>query len=125
MKGKTPDALSKARDAAMARAAQEAANQPPQPPDPEWDIEECFVRLAIDMFSLPCKVGLGVMPDGMALFGRVSVPTSSTDHRAGAMAFVVSDEPQTLLRKLVSCLDDPAYGAFWKPDRFAQGAPKN
>jgi len=120
--GRQPDALKalqEARRTAMARAEAEA-KEAPELPEIDLDEAECFVRLVIHMFASQLKVGMGVMPDGMAIFVRLSVPTKSQDPHAGCVAFAVSDDTLSVLRKAVQAMEAPPKPPWWKPDQFAQ-----
>jgi hypothetical protein len=110
--------LEEARKAAIARAEQEAAEAPAAELE-DLDEAECFVRLVIAMYASKLKVGMGVMPDGMAIYLRLSIPKGSTDPRAGMVSFVVSSDTQAVLLKAVGALDASAQSSYWKPDRFA------
>ena len=120
--GKAPDALAalqEARKQAMARAAEEEAAKPPVVEE-DLDEAECFVRLVIAMYASKLRLGMGVMPDGMAIFIRLSVPAESTDPHAGMVSFVVSDDTAGVLRKAVAALEAQPKLPFWKPDQFAR-----
>jgi hypothetical protein len=111
-------ALEDARKAAMARA-EESANAEAEAEALDLDEAECFVRLVIGMYASQLKVGMGVMPDGMAIYIRLSIPKTSSDSRAGMVSFVVSNDTTAVLLKAVSALEASAQSNFWKPDRFA------
>jgi len=106
----------------MARAAEEEAAKP-LVVDEELDEAECFVRLVIAMYAYKLRVGMGVMPDGMAVFLRLSVPSEAKDPHAGMVSFVVSDDTLGVLRKAVSALEASPKPPYWKPDQFARGNP--
>jgi hypothetical protein len=117
-----PDALKALQDArktAKTRAAEEAAKAPQSDPS-DRDETECFVRLVIAMYSLPLKMGMGVMPDGMAIYIRLSIPKTSSDERSGMVSFLVSDDTKSILNKAVDALEAGPQSRYWKPDRFAQ-----
>lgn len=118
----SPDAL-KALDAARktskARAKEAAENAPQQDPS-DRDETECFVHLVIAMYSTGLKLGLGVMPDGMAIYIRLSMPAASEDSRAGMVSFVVSQDTKSVLNKAVDALEASEKSQYWKPDRFSQ-----
>ena len=109
--------LQAARTAAMARAEEQSNTE--SLPQSDLDEAECFVRLVIYMYAVQLKLGMGVMPDGMAVFIRLSVPTTSKDPHAGMVSFVVSDDTLGVLRKAVSAMEASAKSPFWKPDQFA------
>lgn len=118
---KQPDALKalqEARRTAMARAEAEA-QEAPELPEVDLDEAECFVRLVIHMYASQLKLGMGVLPDGMAVFIRLTFPTKSQDPHAGLVAFVVSDDTSSVLRKAVQALEAPPKPPWWKPDQFA------
>jgi hypothetical protein len=112
-------ALQEARRTAMARAEEQEAAKPP-PIDETLTEAECFVRLVIAMYAYQLRVGMGVMPDGMAIFIRLSVPAESKDPHAGMVSFVVSDDTAAVLLKAVQALEAQPKPPFWKPDQFAQ-----
>jgi hypothetical protein len=117
-----PDALSAlemARKASSARAKEAALAAPPEPKIDDT-LEDCAVQLVVYMFTYGLKVGMGVMPDGMAIFIRLSMPRGLEDERAGMVAFVVHNDPTEVYRKAILALQASARSAYWKPDRFAQ-----
>lgn len=117
--GKGNPALEAAKKAAHARAqAQEVAS----PKLSEIDLDEagCLVQIFIEMLASGLKMGLGAMPDGMAFWVRLSMPSAATSPYAGMVSFLVSDEPLGALRKAVASLEAPAKPPYWKPDQFAQ-----
>jgi len=111
--------LAEARKGAMARA-EEAANTTPPVDVGDYDEAECFVRLAVWMYACDLRLGMGHMPDGMALWIRLSVPTSSSDPHAGMVSFVVTDDTRALLNKAVAAMDAKPQAPWWKPDQFAK-----
>lgn len=119
-KGK-PDALKALEDArrqAIDRA-KELEESFPEQPAVDYSVDECVTQLVIAMYALGLKVGLGVMPDGMAIYVRLSVPSKSVDPRAGMVSFGVHNDPTEVLRKAVLALEASEKSAYWKPDRFA------
>ena len=113
------DELRAAQKTAVARAKEEAA--PEEPSDAfSLSIEECYVRIVIAMYTSGIGLGLGVMPDGMALWIRLRVPTKSKDPRAGHVAFVAHNDPAVVWQKAVQALESSVGSNWWKPDRFAQ-----
>jgi len=115
-----PTDLEKAREAAMARAKAEKEAAPPPPEAIDLDEAECFVRLVIEMYSSGLRLGMGVMPDGMAVWIRLSVPSKATSPYAGLVSFVISDDTTTVLRKAVVSLEAAPRPPYWKPDQFAR-----
>lgn len=115
--------LKAAQEMAQARAKEERDNQPPPPDVSDLDEAECFVRLVIAMYASQLTLGMGVLPDGMAVYLRLRVPSKSTDPRAGMVSFVASDDTLSLLRKAVCALEASETSRWWKPDRFANGPP--
>lgn len=116
-----PDAL-KALEVARQQAierAKELEESFPEPQTIDYSQEECFTQLVIAMYALGLKLGMGVMPDGMAIYIRLSVPSNSVDPRAGMVSFVVHNDPTEVLRKAVLALEASEKSAYWKPDRFA------
>jgi len=119
---KQPDALKAleaARRTAMARA-EERAQAEPEPTPSEESVEECMLRLALYCYAAELKVGMGVMPDGMAIWLRLGFPKASTDERAGLVSFCVSDTLQAVLWKAMAALDSGPKSQYWKPDQFAR-----
>ena len=119
-KGK-PDAL-KALEVARQQAierAKELEESFPEEQAVDYSVDECVTQLVIAMYALGLKLGMGVMPDGMAIYIRLSVPSKSVDPRAGMVSFVVHNDPTEVLRKAVQALEASAKSAYWKPDRFA------
>jgi len=110
--------LKDARKAAVARAKEET--QPDEPTDAfGLTVEECYVRLAVSMFASGLGLGMGVMPDGMALWIRLRMPSKAKDPRAGMVAFVAHTDPLIVWQKAVQALESSAQSNWWKPDRFA------
>lgn len=110
--------VEEARHKAMARAAEEILTEVPGE-DIDLDEAECFVRLVVEMYASKLKLGMGVLPDGMAVFIRLTYPTTSQDPHAGMVSFVVSDDTLSVLRKAVQALEAKAQPPYWKPDQFA------
>jgi hypothetical protein len=110
-------ALQEARKAAMARA--EERDQEEQVVSLDLSIEEAVIQLCINMFASELKLGMGVMPDGMALYIRLSVPPTSKDPHAGYVAFAVSNEAESLLNKAIQAMEASVQSNWWKPDKFA------
>jgi len=123
MASKAPwdDLLTTARKAAVARAKAEAA------PEEQTDafgltLEECWIRVVVSMYASGVGLGVGVMPDGMALWIRLRMPAKAKDPRAGMVAFVAHTDPLTVWQKAVQALESSAQSNWWKPDRFAAPA---
>jgi hypothetical protein len=116
---KRNEALEAARAVAKARAEKEALEAPP-PVQHDEDEAACFVRLVIEMFTSGLKVGMGTMPDGMAVWIRLSMPRSAESPYAGMVSFVVSDDTLTVLRKAVASLEAAPKLPYWKPDQYAK-----
>ena len=119
---KQPDALKALEDArrsAMARS-EERDNAEPEPVPSEESVEDCMLRLAIYMYAHELKVGMGVMPDGMAIFLRLGFPKTATDPRAGMVSFCVAQDLQGVLWKAMAALDSGEKSRYWKPDQFAR-----
>lgn len=116
---KRNQALEAAQKAAQARAQAEAAKAPP-PTEVDLDEAECLVQLIIESFASGMRLGMGTMPDGMAIWIRLSIPSTASSPYAGMVSFLISDEPLTVLRKAVASLEAPAKPPYWKPDRYAQ-----
>ena len=117
---KVNPALENAKKAAQARAAEEAAKEP-KLSEVDLDEAECLVQLVIESFGTGLKMGLGTMPDGMAVWMRLSMPSKAASPYAGMVSFLISNDPLTVLRKAVSSLEAPPKPPYWKPDRFAGG----
>lgn len=113
------DPFGVARAAAKARAEKKAAEAEPVQDPTDHDEAFCFQHLVIAMYLSGLKLGMGVMPDGMAVYCRLSMPKSAEDDRAGMVAFVVSGEPRAVLNKALVALESSAQSNYWKPDRFA------
>jgi hypothetical protein len=111
--------LEKAKKLAKARAEQAALEAPP-PPQNDEDEASCFVRLVIEMFTSGMRLGMGTMPDGMAVWIRLSVPSAAESPYAGLVSFVVSDDTLTVLRKAVASLEAAPKPPYWKPDQYAR-----
>lgn len=118
MQRKDPD-LEKAKEIARKRADEAAKAAPPPTPSDE-DEAACFVRLVIEMFTSGMRLGMGTMPDGMAVWIRLSVPREAESPYAGMVSFVVSDDTLTVLRKAVASLEAAPRAPYWKPDQFAR-----
>lgn len=112
------DDLEKARKAALARAKEIAAADPPADVS-DLTVEECFVRVLVEMFASGLGLGVGVMPDGMAIWIRLRMPTEAKDARAGHVAFVAHNDPQVVWQKAVLALESASPGQWWRPDRYA------
>jgi hypothetical protein len=112
--------LEKAKKIARKRA-EEAAKAAPPPVQSDEDEAACFVRLVIEMFTSGLRLGMGTMPDGMAIWIRLSVPREAVSPYAGLVSFVVSDDTLTVLRKAVASLEAAPKPPYWKPDQFARG----
>lgn len=118
----SPDALKAlevARKQAQVRAKELEEDFPPER-SIDLSAEECYVQLVIAMFACGLKLGLGVMPDGMAIWLRLSMPSASVDPRAGMVSFLVHPDPTELLRKGILALEASERSAYWKPDQFAK-----
>lgn len=112
------DDLEKARQAAMARAKEAVAASPPSDVS-DLSIEDCFIRVLVEMFASGIGLGVGTMPDGMAIWIRLRMPTEAKDPRSGHVAFVAHNDPQVVWQKAVLALESSSPGQWWKPDRFA------
>jgi len=117
----TPDALKALQDAK--KLAQERGKELAESFEEEREIdltaEECYIQVVINMFAVGLKLGMGVMPDGMAIWIRLSVPSTAKDPRAGMVAFVVHSDPTDVWRKAVLALESSSKSNYWKVDRFA------
>lgn len=112
--------LQDAKRAAKARAEKQAAEEIAEAPKIDYSTEECLVLLTIEMFRTGLTVGMGVLPDGMAVYVRLRMPSKAEDPRAGQVAFLAGSDAPSALNKAVQALDAPKDGVYWKPDRFAQ-----
>lgn len=115
--------LEKAKKIARERA-EKAAAEAPKAREVDDDEAACFVRLVIEMFTSGMRLGMGTMPDGMAVWIRLSVPSEADSPYAGMVSFVVSDDSLGVLRKAVAALECKPQPPFWKPDQFARGNPQ-
>lgn len=113
--------LKDARKAAVERAKEAVVEEAPTDAF-GLTVEECYIRILVAMFTSGVGVGLGVMPDGMAIWIRLRVPEKATDPRAGHVAFVAHSDPQVVWQKAVQALESPVESNWWKPDRFASPA---
>lgn len=115
------DELRDAQKAAVARAKAEA--QSDEPTDAfNLSVEECWIRVVIAMYASGVGVGVGVMPDGMAIWVRLRMPAKAKDPRAGHVAFVAHNDPQVVWQKAVQAMESSVQSSWWKPDRFANPA---
>lgn len=117
-----PDAL-KALQAAKKLAqerAKELEDSFPEETTIDLSAEECYIQLVITMFACGLKVGLGVMPDGMAIWCRLSMPSTAKDPRAGMVSFLVHSDPTEVLRKAILALESSKQSSYWKEDRYAK-----
>lgn len=116
-----PDALKALQDAK--KLAQERAKELEDslPPEREIDltVEECYIQIVIAMFAYGLKLGMGVMPDGMAVWIRLSMPAKADDPRAGHVAFVVHSDPTIVWQKAILAMESSVKSNYWKEDRFA------
>lgn len=114
-------ALQKAREIAKARAEFESQEQA-EPAESDLTEAECFVRLVIEMYASKLRVGMGILPDGMAIFIRLTYPTTCSDPHAGMVSFVVSNDTLGVLRKAVQALESAPKPPYWKPDQYARAS---
>jgi hypothetical protein len=112
-------ALEAAQQAAQTRAQKEAL-EAPKPVEVDLDEAECLVQLIVESYASGMRMGMGTMPDGMAIWMRLSVPGKAASPYAGMVSFLVSDDPLTVLRKAVLSLEAPAKPPYWKVDQFAR-----
>jgi hypothetical protein len=117
-----PDALAALQ--AAQKASQDRAKREKKldilPPPPDLDHAEALVQLCIYMYATGCTFGMGTLPDGSGIYGRLRMPGKSDDVHAGMVAFLVSDDPLGVLLKTLAALDAPAKPPYWKPDQYAQ-----
>jgi len=113
-------ALQKAQKDRQAQARKEAAEQPKAEVDSTLDHAEALVQLCVACYAYGCTFGLGALPDGTGIYGRVRMPGKSDHPCAGMVAFVVSDDPHTVLLKALAALESSPRSNFWKPDQYAQ-----
>lgn len=112
--------LKEAKAQAKKRLAAEEEARKLDEPDVEYSTDELLTLLTIEMFRTGLTLGMGILPDGMATFVRLRMPGKADDPRAGQVAFLAGSDAHSALTKAVQCLDAPANGTYWKPDRFAQ-----
>lgn len=119
---KQPDALKALEQARLTAAAraEDRASQEPEPAPSEESVEDCMLRLVVYCYASELKVGMGVMPDGMAIWIRLGFPKTSRDERAGLVSFCVSDTLQAVLWKAMAALDSGPKSTYWKPDQYAR-----
>lgn len=113
-------ALQAAQKARQAQAKKEAAEAPVQEVDDSLDAAEALIQLSVECYAHGATFGLGALPDGSAIYGRVRIPGKSQHPCAGMVAFVVSDDPVQVMRKALAALASAPTSKFWKPDQFAQ-----
>lgn len=113
-------ALQAAKKARQEQARKEALEAPVAEVDDSLDALEALVQLCVSCYAYGATVGLGALPDGSGIYCRVRIPGKSTHPCAGMVAFVVSDDPATVLRKSLAALESPPTSRFWKPDQYAQ-----
>lgn len=113
-------ALQKAQKDRQAQARREAAEQPKAAVDSDLSIEDAVVQLCVSCYAHGCTFALGALPDGSGIYGRVRMPGKSDHPCAGMVAFVVSDDPHTVLLKALAALESSPRSSFWKPDQYAQ-----
>lgn len=111
------DPLEAARVQARKRASEAPKEELALPED--LDATECLVQLLVQSYAVGITLGLGAMQDGTALWLRIRVPKSSPHSCAAHVAFVVDQDPTTLLRKALLALDASVTSKWWKPDQFA------
>lgn len=112
-------ALQEAQKESMARAEERAQDEPQQLLE-DLSVEECLVRLLIEMYASELSLAMGVMPDGMAVYIRLRYPKTSKDPHAGRVSFVVHNDLAPLLVKAVAALSAAPTGKFWKEDQYAR-----
>lgn len=112
--------LQEAKRVAKARAEAEAKSAEPDVPQVDYTVEEALVLLTIEMFRTGLTVGMGVLPDGMAVYVRLRMPSKAEDPRAGMVAFLAGSDAPSALSKALHALESSSKSNYWKPDRFAQ-----
>lgn len=120
---RAPDALGalqKAQKARQDEARRQAQEQPRAELDDSLSHAEALVQLCVASYAYGCTFGLGALPDGSGIYGRLRMPSKSDHPCAGMVAFVVSDDPLSVLHKALAALDSSPRSSFWKPDQFAQ-----
>lgn len=118
----SPDALralQKAQKDRQAQARKEASEQPRADIDDSLSHAEALVQLCVAAYAYGCTFGLGALPDGSGIYGRIRMPGKSDHPCAGMVAFVVSDDPLSVLHKALAALQSSPKSNFWKPDQFA------
>lgn len=117
-----PDALSALQQAQRDRQAlaRQEAKEAPVAERPDLDHGEALVQLCVACYAYGATFGMGALPDGSGIYGRVRIPGKSDHPCAGMVAFVVSDDPLTVLLKALAALDSSPRSNFWKPDQYAQ-----
>lgn len=117
-----PDPLAALQAAQKARqtAAKVEAQEAPKAPTPDLDCAEALIQLCVFCYAYGCSIGLGALPDGSGIYGRVRMPGKSDHPCAGMVAFVVSDDPISVLLKCLAALGSSPKSNFWKVDQFAQ-----
>jgi len=121
---KTPDALGALQAAQKSRQeiARLEAEEAPKATTPDLEVLEALVQLCVYMYAHSITFGMGALPDGSGVYGRVRVPGKSDHACAGMVAFVVSDDPHAVLLKALAAMESSPQSRFWKPDQFATKA---
>ncbi len=112
--------LQAAQKASQARAKETAKEAEIAPVDDGLDAAEAVVQLAVAAYAYGATFGMGALPDGSGIYGRVRIPGKADHPCAGMVAFVVSDDPIQVMRKALAALASSPRSNFWKPDQFAQ-----
>lgn len=112
--------LQKAQRDRQDQARKAAAGEPKAEVDDSLSHAEALVQICVAAYAHGCTFALGALPDGSGIYGRLRMPGSSSHPCAGMVAFVVSDDPLSVLHKALAALDSSPRSNFWKPDQFAQ-----
>lgn len=117
-----PDPLRALQNAQKARQdeVRKEASQVPVAERPDLDHAEALVQICVSMYAYGCTFGMGALPDGSGIYGRIRMPGKAEHPCAGMVAFVVSDDPLTVLLKALAALDSSPKSNFWKPDQYAK-----
>jgi len=111
--------IADAKKMAKARIEAEAAKKTETAGTIDYSVEECLVLITIEMFRSGLTVGMGILPDGMAVYVRLRMPSEADDDRAGMVAFLAGADTASALSKAIHALESSAKSNYWKPDRFA------
>lgn len=112
-------ALQKAQKDRQAQARKEQQEETIALVDDSLSHAEALVQLCVAAYAHGCTFSLGALSNGSGLYGRLRMPGTSLHPCAGMVAFVVSDDPLSVLHKALAALESSPRSNFWKPDQYA------